>query len=78
MSPTIFIADDHPLLVKGLQDLLTEKKFTIIGTSTDGRSAMNFILKEKPNIAILDVEMPFLTGIEIASECKKNNNGNNH
>ena len=73
MNPTIFIADDHPLLVKGLQDLLTEKKFNIIGSSTDGRSAMNFILKEKPSIAILDVEMPFLTGIEIANECKKNN-----
>jgi len=73
MSPTIFIADDHPLLVKGLQDLLTEKRFTITGTATDGRAAMNFILKEKPTIAILDVEMPFLTGIEIASECKKNN-----
>ena len=73
MTPTIFIADDHPLLIKGLKDLIIEKGFNVIGTATDGRSALNFIIKEKPSIAILDVEMPFLTGIEIAKECKKNN-----
>ena len=70
MTPKIFIADDHPLLVKGLNDLLIEKGFYVIGTATDGRAALNFIIKENPDIAILDVEMPFLTGIEIAKECK--------
>lgn len=70
--PTIFIADDHPLLVKGLKDLLIEKGFHVIGSATDGRAALNFIIKENPTIAILDVQMPFLTGIEIAKECKKN------
>ncbi|WP_347174206.1 response regulator transcription factor [Polaribacter uvawellassae] len=73
INPSIFIADDHPILVKGLEDLLIEKDFNVIGTATDGRSALNFIIKNKPTIAILDVEMPFLTGIEIAKECKKNN-----
>ncbi|WP_237588656.1 response regulator [Polaribacter sargassicola] len=73
MTPTIFIADDHPILIKGLKDILVEKKMNVIGTANDGQSALNFIIKEKPNIAILDVEMPNLTGIEIADECKKNN-----
>lgn len=72
MNPTVFIADDHPLLVKGLKDLLLEKKFNVIGEALDGRVALNFILKEKPTIAVLDVQMPYLTGIEIANECQKN------
>lgn len=72
MSPKIFIADDHPILVKGLKDLLVEKGYEIIGTSSDGRAALNFIFKQKPDIAILDVEMPFLTGIEIAKAALKN------
>ncbi|APZ45195.1 DNA-binding response regulator [Polaribacter reichenbachii] len=73
MKQSIFIADDHPILIKGLNDLLIEKKMNVIGFASDGQSALNFIFKYKPDIAILDVEMPNLTGIEIAEECKKNN-----
>lgn len=72
-SLKIFIADDHPILLKGLEDLLVEKKFKVVGKATDGQSALNFIIKNSPEIAILDVEMPLKTGIEIAKECKKNN-----
>jgi DNA-binding NarL/FixJ family response regulator len=68
---TIFIADDHPLLLKGLENLLIEKKFNVIGKANEGQTALNFILINKPDIAILDVEMPLLTGIEIAKQCKK-------
>jgi DNA-binding NarL/FixJ family response regulator len=68
----IFIADDHPILLKGLEDLLLEKKFNVIGKAHDGRSALNFIVKHTPDIAILDVEMPFYSGLEIAEYCKKN------
>ncbi|WP_435261772.1 response regulator [Tenacibaculum sp. nBUS_03] len=73
MKPTIYIADDHPILIKGLKDLLIEKKYNIIGTGNDGKTALNFLLKNEPSIAILDVEMPKLTGIEVAKECLKNN-----
>ena len=73
MKPNIFIADDHPLLLKGLKDLIEEKKYAVVGTATDGLSAYNFIIQNKPDIAILDVEMPKLTGIEIAKSCLKNN-----
>lgn len=73
MKPTIYIADDHPILIKGLKDLLVEKEYNIIGTGNDGKTALNFLLKNEPSIAILDVEMPKLTGIEVAKECLKNN-----
>lgn len=70
MQPSIIIADDHPLLLKGLQDFLVEKKYTIIGSATDGKEAYKLILKHEPDIAILDIRMPFLSGIEIAKLCK--------
>lgn len=72
MQTSIFIADDHPLLIKGLEDLLLEKNMNVVGKATDGRAALNFINLEKPDIAILDVEMPKLTGLEIAKICQKN------
>ncbi len=67
----IFIADDHPILAKGLKLFLEEKKWKVVGTENNGRSALNFIIDKKPDIAILDISMPFLSGIEIAERCKK-------
>lgn len=68
----IITADDHPLLLKGLNDFLVERGYNIIGSGNDGREAYNLIIKEKPGIAILDIQMPYLSGIEIARKCKTN------
>ena len=73
MTTTIVIADDHPLMLRGLKDFLTSKGFDIIGIAEDGNSAYNLIVKSKPDIAILDIRMPYKTGIEIAEDCLKNN-----
>ncbi|AJR03117.1 response regulator [Siansivirga zeaxanthinifaciens] len=72
MSTSIVIADDHPLMLRGLSDFLKSKGFNIVGSATDGNSAYNLIVKLKPEIAILDIRMPHLTGLEIAEICKKN------
>lgn len=72
MMPKVFIADDHPLIVKGLVDILEEENIKVIGKAYDGQAALNFILKNEPEIAILDLQMPHLTGIEIAQFCQKN------
>lgn len=72
MQPSIIIADDHPLVLKGLQDFLLEKGFNVIAAEADGKQAYNFIIKNKPDIAILDIRMPFMTGLDIAEACKKN------
>ncbi len=69
---TIIIADDHPLLLKGLNDFLKEKDYNIIGSGNNGREAYNLITKLNPDIAILDIQMPFLSGLEIAKKCKTN------
>jgi DNA-binding NarL/FixJ family response regulator len=69
---SIITADDHPLLLKGLNDFLIEKGYNIIGSGSNGREAYNLITKLKPNIAILDIQMPFMSGLEIAKKCKTN------
>ncbi|TYA74492.1 response regulator [Seonamhaeicola marinus] len=73
MNTSIVIADDHPLLLRGLTDFLASKGYNIVGSAADGKSAYNLIVKLKPEIAILDIRMPYKTGLEIAEECKKNN-----
>ncbi|MDN3664236.1 response regulator [Algibacter miyuki] len=71
MNTTIVIADDHPLMLRGLTDFLTSKGFNIIGSAQDGNTAYNLIVKLEPEIAVLDIRMPHKTGLEIAQACKK-------
>lgn len=73
MNTSIVIADDHPLMLRGLSDFLSSKGFNILAKAEDGKTAYNKIVKLKPEIAILDIRMPYLTGLEIAEQCQKNN-----
>jgi len=62
---TIVIADDHPMILKGLYEELTSNGYTVVGQGTNGLEALELILKLQPTLAILDIEMPFLTGFEV-------------
>lgn len=73
MQTSIVIADDHPLMLRGLTDFLTSKGYNILGSAEDGKNAYNLIVKLKPKIAILDIRMPYKTGLEIAEEVQKHN-----
>lgn len=70
MQASIIIADDHPLILKGLSDFLVEKNYNLIGSAVNGKEAFELIESQKPDIAILDIQMPFFTGLEIAKKCK--------
>ncbi|WP_194766992.1 response regulator [Tamlana sp. I1] len=72
MNTSIVIADDHALILRGLTDFLTEQGYNIIGSTDDGHSAYNMIVKLKPEIAILDINMPCMTGLDVAEACNKN------
>ncbi|MFC7358295.1 response regulator [Jejudonia soesokkakensis] len=65
---SILVADDHPMLLKGLCDELKGKNYNVIGAAIDGGQAIEFIIKDEPNIAIIDIEMPVLSGFEVISE----------
>lgn len=69
----IITADDHPLLLKGLNNFLKEKNYNIIDSGTNGKEALELIVKLNPDIAILDIQMPYMTGLEVAKECKIKN-----
>lgn len=71
MNPSIIIADDHPLVLKGLHDFLTENNFNVLASAKNGKEADTLIKAHRPDIAILDIQMPFLTGLEIAEKCKE-------
>jgi len=71
MNPTIIIADDHPLVLKGLKDFLIEKEFNVLASTKNGKEALTLIKAHRPDIAILDIKMPFFTGLEIAEKCKE-------
>ena len=57
---SIIIADDHPIMLKGLQQELEQAGYNVLATATNGTSALEVIDKYNPTIAFLDIEMPFL------------------
>jgi DNA-binding NarL/FixJ family response regulator len=68
--PRILLADDHTLVVEGFRKLL-EPEFEIIGVASDGRALLTIALKEKPDVIILDIGMPLLSGIDAGRELKR-------
>jgi len=63
----IILADDHPLLIQGLAQVLSKRdNLQIVGQAVDGENALDLIRNLKPDIAILDVQMPKPDGFEIA------------
>ncbi|MCT4630549.1 DNA-binding response regulator [Winogradskyella sp.] len=73
MNPTIIIADDHPLVLKGLEDFLNENNHNVLASAKNGKEALALIKAHQPDIAILDIKMPFYTGLQIAEKCKEAN-----
>lgn len=64
---TLFLAEDQKMLNTTLTTILDlEEDFTVIGNATDGKTALDKILTLQPDVAILDIEMPEQTGLEIA------------
>ncbi|MCB9211662.1 MAG: response regulator transcription factor [Ignavibacteriales bacterium] len=70
----ILIADDHPLMLQGLEMVLTEAENTFLcDKAKDGQEAFNKLIENNYDLAILDVEMPILSGLEIVRKCSGKN-----
>ncbi len=64
---TIIIADDHPVLRKGLRAMIEAVPgMKVLGEAADGESALRLIRELRPSVAILDIEMPVRTGLDVA------------
>lgn len=71
---SILIADDHPVFRRGLREILeAEPGCRIVGEAADGESALDLIRNRKPLVAVLDIEMPKMTGLDLA-ECIQREN----
>jgi len=67
----ILLADDHQLIINGISQILkSEPLFDLIATANNGEDALAIIEDKQPDIALLDIEMPKLSGIEVVE--KKN------
>jgi DNA-binding NarL/FixJ family response regulator len=65
----ILLADDHAIIRRGLRTLLThEPAFEIVAEASDGRQALELARREHPQVAVLDVGMPVMNGIETARQ----------
>jgi DNA-binding NarL/FixJ family response regulator len=65
----VLIADDLVEVLDAV-DVLLHDLFDIVGTFSDGRTALNAILKLKPDLVVLDISMPGMTGIDVARQLK--------
>jgi two-component system, NarL family, response regulator LiaR len=68
--PRIIVADDNPAFLRELTSLLAAE-FDVMATATDGNSALNLIRRYVPDLAVLDLGMPGLNGIEVTRELAK-------
>lgn len=71
----IIIADDHPLFRRGLREAIEEvERFRIVAECTNGGDALERIQSLQPDIAILDMQMPEMGGLEVAATLQKGKN----
>ena len=72
MSPKILIADDHPFTRAGIRAILkTDKTIEVVGEAVDGKDAIKKVGETKPEIVVMDINMPNLSGIEATIEILK-------
>lgn len=77
MSNTIrvVLADDHVFVRDGIKSLLeNEENIVVIGEATDGLEALAVVESQNPDLLIVDIRMPHLTGIEVVEKLRSENN----
>lgn len=68
----VLLAEDQTLVLGALSALLElEDDITVVAQCTDGQQALKETLRLQPDVILTDIEMPFLTGLELAAELKK-------
>jgi DNA-binding NarL/FixJ family response regulator len=71
MPVRILLADDHEVVREGFRALLEDQGFQVVGEASDGYEAVRLAKEFKPAIAVLDLSMPLLSGIQACREIAK-------
>ena len=67
----LVVADDNTAFLRKLSSLLAAE-FEVVGTAADGQSAIDLIDRYKPDVVVLDLKMPGLSGIEVTTKLVQN------
>lgn len=63
---TCVVADDHPAMVEAVAEVLSESGVSVVARAADGEDALAKIEARQPDVALIDVRMPRLGGVEVA------------
>jgi DNA-binding NarL/FixJ family response regulator len=72
MPPTVLIVDDHPTFRLTARALLEAEGFEVVGDAEDGASAIETARRLKPDVVLLDVQLPDIDGFEVARQLTAN------
>ena len=65
----VFLADDHPVVLAGMKAMIVaDQGLELVGEARDGRTALRQALALRPDVAVLDLSMPGLNGVEVARQ----------
>ena len=68
--PRVLLADDHLMLLEGLSNLL-QPHFDVVGVVLDGRDVVDAVKRLDPDVLVLEISMPYLSGIDVASQLRR-------
>ncbi|HEV8328407.1 MAG TPA: response regulator transcription factor [Nitrospiraceae bacterium] len=70
MKPEVIVADDHRLVAEGVVKIL-EKEYNVVATPTDGRAFIEAVERFRPDLALVDISLPLLNGLDACRHVKK-------
>ena len=71
MPIRVLLADDHAMIRQGLKVILEAEGFQVVGEGSNGVEALDLCQKVRPDVAVLDISMPLLNGLDAAREILK-------
>jgi len=71
MNCRILLADDHQIVRQGLRSLLEKAGHSVVAEASDGREALGLARALRPQIAVLDLSMPLINGLELSLELRE-------
>jgi DNA-binding NarL/FixJ family response regulator len=69
MTQTVLIVDDHPSFRASARAILESEGYTVVGEAVDGAAGIAALRRLRPDVVLLDVQLPDMTGFDVCIEC---------